>query len=213
MAFASGRDSTTYPLYLLPEGGPLATGELGIDGEIEDWRMCVRACSSEANCPPNHTCRVAAVQNADAMSSEERARFSVGVCFPEQIVTSSVALEDQPQPDACQTSTECTRGTNVGCVYSVEVVADHPAAPVGPAWENLAIVGRCDGFASGLAEVGIGCLKGSDCKTGLCSNGRCAQPCNPLTRRLCPSARCAPRVVERNRGTRPPVEDVVYVCD
>lgn len=214
VAFASGRDSTTYPLYLLPEGGPLAPGELGIDGEIEDWRMCLRACSSEANCPPNHTCRVAAVQNAEAMSSEERSRFTLGVCFPEQIVTSSVALEMQPQPDGCQSNAECARGmTNVGCVYSVETVADHPAVPAGSAWESAAIVGRCDGFAGGLAEVGIGCLKGSDCKTGLCVATRCAQPCNPLTPQRCPTARCAPRAVERNRGTRPPIDDVVYVCD
>lgn len=209
VAFAAEGASTSYPLYLLPEGGALES----VDAEVEDWRMCLRACSSEANCPANHTCRLAAVDDAAARASDERGRFTVGVCFPEEIVTSSVALEMQPQPDACQASSECPAGTNQGCVYSVETVADHPDVPAGEAWDNAAIVGRCDGFSSGLVEVGIGCLMGSNCKTGLCVNGRCALPCNPRTPLLCPTSRCAAREVERNRGNLPPVVDSVFVCD
>lgn len=214
VAFAEGRASTAYPLYVLPEGGALPTGTLGITGEVDEWRMCARACSSEANCPAAHTCRLAAVLDDPLLGDPTSARFTVGVCFPEQVVTSTMAIESQPNPEACQAKSECTaRDPRSGCVYRVEDVADHPDAPMGASWANRAIVGRCRTVSTGLAEPGIGCIAGQDCKSGLCVGGSCAQPCNPFGSSACATARCNPRPVERTRSDGEEVVDTVFLCD
>lgn len=206
VVFGTQDPSNGYPLFVVPRDSGAT-----LDDEVEGWRMCARACSSEANCPGNHTCRPAAVlPSVQAVSSTMR--HTIGVCFPEQVVTSTTPAESQPSA-TCQTRTECS-ARNAGdlCQYRIEEVPDHPTAPMGDAWAGRALVGQCVPPASGLAEDGIGCTASGNCKSGLCVGNSCARTCNPVTKEGCPRGNCSARTVSRTTTNGEEVEDTVFIC-
>jgi hypothetical protein len=209
-----------FPLFVLPEGGALPTGVLGITGEVEDRRLCARACSSEANCPPDHTCRPAAVLGGDLLAAVS-GRHTIAVCYPNRLTsTSTTAPIVQPDPNGCLQPADCPV---VGldrpvCQYEVRLVADHPLVPAGPAWtERRALVARCiSGGDSGLLNPGLGCEleRASLCESGLCLDGRCAALCDPARPEVaCERRRCIAREATRVLPDGRRIVDRVHVCE
>ena len=171
-----------YPLYVLPEGGPLPSAELGVADELDEARMCVRGCASDANCPASHTCRPAAVVNDNLLGGIDAQRQVLGVCYPNIVVpTSSTATVVQPDPDVCAKPQDCGEDNDVvTCSLRIFDVPDHPETPIGEAWsERRAFVGRCINRGTLLTE-GTGCAESAaSCASGVCFRGRCARICDP----------------------------------
>lgn len=219
VAFAAGPPVDRFPLFLLPEGGPLPSGLAGVTGEVPEWRRCVLPCSSELNCPPAHTCRAAAVVTPGFLQASSSSRYTVGVCYPNRLEptrTSSKAPEAlEPRPNACRQSIDCNRGGRSGqCRYDVEKLSDHPTAPAAAAWgDRYALYAQCTNLdpTSALEEF-VGCERGDVCKSGICL-GRCARPCDPYRpSEGCGPRECVPRLAERSLGDGQVVQDWVYVC-
>lgn len=175
-----------YPLFVLPEGGPLPSDALGVPAEVPDWRWCVVPCSSEESCPTDHTCRPAAVVTEGLAEAQGDGRHTVGVCYPNRLHTATSTVEagpEEPDPRLCISGPDCADSDEGrACQYQVEPVPDHPFFPAGEAWDRRAFLGRCVP-SIGLTPVGRGCTAGSDatCITGICEDNRCGRICDPAS--------------------------------
>lgn len=220
VAFADGPPPDRYPLFLLPTGGVLPSGLPGVSGERTEWRRCAVACSSEANCPADHSCRPAAVITDGFRTAPSGDRFTIGVCYPNRLepTRTSTSLEEFPEPrqNACRQSIDCNRaGRSGNCRYDVDKIADHPTAPAQSAWgERYALYAQCTNQqATSLLEEGIGCERGDVCKSGVCF-GRCGRPCDPYRpAEGCGPRECVPRLAERSLGNGQVVTDLVHICE
>lgn len=176
VAFSEGGSGDAYPLYLLPPGVPVPTGRLGFTTDMPERRMCTRVCSSENDCPAAHTCRAAVVITASVLADPTSPRSTVGACWPELLTSTST----QADPFACFEHEDCTVGTEP-CRFTTLIVPDHPRVPAKDAWgTRYALISRCSFEPSGaLKNADSGCTEDTECKSGLCAEGRCARPCNP----------------------------------
>ncbi len=207
-----------YPLYILPEGGELPNAALGVPAEIVEARMCVRACSTDANCPASHTCRPAAVVDAGLLADPTDIRRVIAVCYPNILTpTSSTAEAYQPDPLACAKPQDCGEDNGPDtCSLRLEDTLDHPYSPLGEAWQNQrGFVGRCVN-KSGLVGAGIGCTPTTaNCESGICFGGiggsRCAQICDPLD----PPPGCGVCRARTGRRVLPTGDflDLVHLCE
>ena len=219
VAYAGAETSEGLPLYLLPEGGDLPSDMLGTASEQRVFRRCVRACSSEVNCPPDHTCRPAAAVTEAFSSERDRLRNTVGVCYPNTLVDTSTTVRP-PQPDVrtCRQNADCVSfGPGQGCRAENQTVADHPDYPAGDAaregLENVAIVTRCDAIPAGAGTPNSGCTSSPACGSGVCLGGRCRTLCDPqdpIT--ACGSASCGPVLVTREIDRTTSVSDELFLC-
>lgn len=208
-----------YPLFVLPEGGPLPSDRLGVPAEVPDWRWCVVPCSSEASCPTHHTCRPAAVVTGGLEAEQGTGRHTVGVCYPNRLFvptsSTSSAAEPVPEPDpgVCLVGSGCDQSAGrQACQYQVERTPDHPFYPAGEAWGvRRALVGRCVD-PTGLTPTNMGCPPGADatCVTGVCSGNRCRRICDPETN---VDELCACGEVEVSRSVDgDDVRDAIHLC-
>lgn len=211
--YAEGPSGGGYPLFLVPAGEALPIGMFGITGEVEDWRVCVRACATEQDCPASHTCRPSVVVSDQLLASPD-SRHTIGACYPNLIVpTTTTTVIDQPDEDACLSDEDCPGD----CQFNVEIVPDHPSLPIGPdgpgGWKDRkALIGRCVQGTGALAEPGTGCATDAECKNGLCHSGSCQQPCDPFQDSACDV--CLAEQVERVvPGGDEPVRDAVHICE
>jgi hypothetical protein len=216
VAFASGPPMSRYPLFVLPEGIALPIGSYGITGEVEDWRRCAQACSSEANCPGGHTCRPAAMVDVGGQTSS---RHTIGVCYPNRLVATrtSTTIEEAPEPDsnACRQDQDCARSGRSGpCQAEVLPTEDHPTVPGAPAWANkYSFFSRCTNASSNLLEERIACDRNDSCRSGICLQ-RCARPCDPgRPGEGCDSRSCVRRTAEKTLPGGQVVRDQVFVCE
>ena len=208
---AAGDDLSAYPLYLLPTGGALPD-QLGLPTEAPSSRRCVRVCSGEVDCSPDHSCRPAAVVQ-DAASGEGLERHTIGVCYPNTLVDTSTAIRPvQLDPDVCRQNADCAEdGVGRACRAGVLSVPDHPLFPAGDARDpvaSTAIVTRCEFARAGLAQAGAGCTDSANCASGVCVDGRCRTVCDPqdpIT--ACQNDTCGPRRIERGD-----VSDEIFLC-
>ncbi len=201
--------SGTYPLFLTESGQALPTGQFGIREDVPEFRWCVRACASEADCPASHTCRPAPLVTEELRASPS-SRHTIGACYPNLLIPTSSTVE-QPQPDAaaCLNNEDCAGD----CQYLIETVADHPVLPIGEAWtDRRALVARCAPTTGSLADPGRGCTRDADCKNGICEGGKCQRPCNPVFDKACDQ--CLEIEVERTvPGRDLRVVDTVHICE
>lgn len=224
VAMAGAPMNGAYPLFLLPDGGALPSDALGVPAEVPEWRWCVRPCSSEGSCPPDHTCRPAAVVDHGLLEDQGVGRRTAAVCYPNRLFTltattttssTAEAPEPPPEPDPelCLSAVDCRdRPGQEACQYQLEPVMDHPFFPAGEAvWgTQRALLGRCVD-ESGKTPIGRGCVASNDtaCVTGLCLETTCAQICDPV--RPFDGCRCTPIPATR-RVDDVPVTDLVHVC-
>lgn len=223
VALASPAVNLEYPLFVLPEGGPLPAGVLGIEGEHLDRRRCLRACSSEAACPADHTCRPAAVLNDDLLAAPDTGRHTIAVCQPNVLVpTSTVTFSGQPDPQACLQPRDCplaSEGGRLACHARADRVQDHPHVPAGPAWggDRWALISRCIDLGRRLAAPGIGCDRGrgETCESGICYETKCAARCNPTEPEVVcgPGKACTSREVEQRLSDGRVVKDRLHICE
>jgi hypothetical protein len=222
-AIEAGTPSDAYPLYMLPQGGAQLVSSafmksIAFTKEDPDWRMCVRACSSELDCSANHTCRAAPVVTDDLIAHPKSTRHTIGLCYPDRVVpTSSTATIAQPNPLACDDQFQCAqRGETGPCQYRVVAISDHPVVPAGAAWGvHNAMIASCVGAGTGASLVAddLGCTKGAQCASGVCQSGRCAKPCDPRRAGSCPgSRRCNDVLTSRDLPDGTVLEDRVRVC-
>lgn len=223
VAYAEGvpHDPNAFPLFLLPNGGPLAAGAFGITGDRVGLRVCTRVCSGELDCPAGHTCRAAAVVQPALQSNPTSSRHTVGVCYPQTIrtITATTAefpvLPEQPEPQACMSPSGCPVAGQI-CQQQVTEIPDHPSVPGGAAWPEgrFALVGRCVTNMVGLTPVGMGCTPDALCESGICHQMRCALLCDPLEHNACGGARqcLATRVSRARVGGEKRVWDTVWLC-
>lgn len=214
VAFAAGYDDGAYPLFMLPEGGPLPAAELGLAGERVERRRCVRACSSEINCPADHTCRPAVVVSEAVRLGVEPLRNTIGACYPNTLVdTSTTTPPEQPDPDACRQTADCEE-PNRGCRARLSAVRDHPDPrfPAGAALGgNDALLTRCETAVSGQSACAVG--EEVNCASGVCFDGRCSVLCDPqdpIT--ACQNNTCRPTRVTRTRPDGTVATDDVFIC-
>lgn len=183
VAMAGRPTEGAYPLFVLPEGGALPSDALGVPAEVPEWRWCVIPCSSESSCPPDHTCRPAAVVTDNLLADQGEGRHTVGVCYPNRLfVPTSTVVEgpEEPDPEVCLAGVDCADSPlGRACQYQIEEVPDHPFFPAGEAWDQRAFMGRCRS-PSGLTPTGMGCPAGADatCVTGICNGNRCRRICD-----------------------------------
>lgn len=227
VTYAGGVDQgDAYPLYLLSptRGSTLPRSQLQLEAELPGARVCTHVCSSELDCPGGHTCRAAAVVNDGFLEDPTTSRHTVGVCFPELVLTSSLA-QDQPDPEACLSIDHCKAelGRTEGvCQSEASVIPDHPRNPIGPAWgTRLALRSHCTKIGTARGP-GLGCSRHEECSSGVCSDGRCALLCDPTQSGFCvdnpgqnQGGAEACRAVEVERalpGEGETVRDRVYIC-
>lgn len=183
----------------LPEGGDPP------GPERMEARYCAAACSQEANCGPNQTCRPTATAGTDG-----EARDTIAFCYPDFIVpTSSTSTVVQPIEGTCRHAADC--GVGQGCRFNVEATADHPTHPIGADFwgGRAALIGRCADTQPGP----IACERGEECFSGLCGDGRCRVPCDPgAPEAACGRRLCLPASFER-ATVDGPVLDEVFVCE
>lgn len=199
-----------FPLYVLPPGAALPAGMLGIRAEVPGRKVCVRGCGSELDCPGGHTCRAAAVVNGGLLAGGA-GRSTIGACWPDLLTTTST----QPDPRACREHAGCPApGMIEPCRFTVITVPDHPSAPIGASFgPRLAIAGQCATTPLPLQDRDEGCTKSSDCKSGICREGRCTIPCDPGNPDVCAANRgCGDFLVLRDLPNGEILEDRVTVC-
>ncbi len=210
-AFLAGSDG--YELYLSQDG----QSSQWLSGSVRpDSLFCVRACSNEANCSAGHTCRPALMDGAAPEKGRLNEVHTVGVCYPNRLVeTSSTSTVTQPDPKSCLQASDCP--DEDACRYRIEVVADHPTAPIGTKWTGKrALVPQCVSRAiTGALKVpGQGCTEGTECSTGLCISGRCSRICDPDDPfEACNLRNCVSRVADRRVDADTMVTDAVFVCE
>ncbi len=218
VAFAQANSAPeSYPLVLLPEGGGLPS-LTGVLGEVAEWRVCARACSSEVDCPALHTCRSTVVASTQVLDGSGGSRHTIGVCYPDRLVpTSSTSTLAQPAPDQCLTNLECP-GPLV-CTFQNERVEDSPLVPAAQAWgqSRFALHGRC---ASGQGKAGdnIGCaMAPNSCQSGICLGSKCRTVCDPQRPIVCGSGKCveqfATRTLMSEANETITVTDRVFICE
>lgn len=187
-------------LRVLPSGGAAP----GV--EVQARRMCVRACSGEADCTAGHTCRPALVEGPGVSTTRGLERNTVGVCYPDVIPeTSATSTVVQAISDICYDDGDCDAANLEACNYLEEPIADHPVAPIGEGWQNRAYIPRCKVRRSRPPS----CTQDSNCASGICLGNRCRQPCDPRTPRCAGSAECLEE--ELMDGAR--LLDRIYLCE
>jgi len=223
VAFAEGptRDREAYPLFVLPPGDApvsLPSGSFGISGERTELRVCSRACSSELDCPAEHTCRAAAVIQSGLVDNPVSTRHTIGVCYPNRLMTVTASSAAQPDQSFCADIGDCGPflGRPVGvCQAQTILIPDHPTVPAGPAWgTRTAVIQRCVQQTGGLIPPGRGCTRTDLCETGICFEFNCAILCNPEEIEPCTGNRaCFPATVERQApGGQAPQPDLIHIC-
>ncbi len=220
-AEGAGAAAEAYPLFVLPDGGPLPAA-VAAGGDRPESRLCLLPCSGELDCPAHHTCRAAAVAQDELLSRPASRRHTIGVCFPDvPLAGSSSTAPSSPRRDltACASEGDClSQGSNLRCQATIVPIPDHPTAPAGDAWvgpERAALVPRCvEDFGGGMVPVGVGCRPTDLCERGVCNAGRCAEHCDPNAAEPCSGARsCVQFTVERIRpGGQTPVRDRLWLC-
>ena len=218
-------DDEAFSLFVLPPNQSFPATEVNGAVEREGIRVCARGCSGELDCPGGHTCRPAAVVTSNLIENPSETRNTVGVCYPDRVVTETATsaelpvLPQEPHPEVCLTQSDC-KDREVAfeiCQVRVAVIADHPRFPAGSeAWaEHLALVPSCiQPISAGLTGVDKGCDNGSECETGICHNGRCARLCDASLPEPCPGGRsCRDTQVSRPiRGDAQEVRDRIWLC-
>ncbi len=211
VAFARGLDARTYPLFAIPNGTRFPPNVPGVLGEVPEWRMCVRVCSGELDCPTAHTCKATAVLAPQLLADPSISRYTVGTCYPDRLVsTSTVNALAQPDPTICLHAGECPESEV--CKYSVVKVEDHPVFKAQEAWtERFALQGRC-APAQGTPD-GNGCTvgEGGACQSGLCDR-QCKTPCDPRRVNACGNRPCIARSISRRVQEGVNVTDLVFYC-
>lgn len=220
----SNVEEESFGLFVLP-GQQSFPDALGASKERRGLRVCARGCSGELDCTGGHTCRPAAVVTASLLSNPSETRNTIGVCYPDKIVTETATSAElpvlplEPRPQVCLTQSDC-RAREVAfelCQVRVAVIPDHPSVPAGSeAWgEHLALVSTCvTPISAGLTGVDKGCDNGSECESGICHNGRCARLCDATLPEPCPGGRsCRNTQVSRPiRGDAQEVRDRIWLC-
>lgn len=207
---------------LTPDSGPsLPVGRFGIERELESARVCARACGSEADCSAGHTCRPAAVLQAQLLERETSSRSTVGVCMPDVLPETDDA-ELQLDPEACYDGEFCreAKGRTEGiCQANPGSAPDHPELPIGEAGWGLRRVLRTHCVprpSSSFKDPGLGCLVHEECSSQVCFQGRCAQLCDPHRAESCGGGGrgCRDRLIVRPLpAAGPTIEDRVFLCD
>ena len=196
------------------------------DSDLSPWRPCSWFSFWAAHCcAGGHTCRPAAVVTPKLLENPVDARNTVGVCYPDRIVTQTATSADlpilpqEPHPDVCLTQSDC-KARDVAfelCQVRVTVIPDHPSVPAGSdAWKaHLALASTCvNPISAGLTGVDKGCTKGSECESGICHDGRCARLCDASLPEPCPGGRsCKDTQVTRPiPGDGQEVRDRIWLC-
>lgn len=182
--------SRALPLYMFPttlRPARLPAASLGAAGELAYGRMCVRACSSELDCPAGSTCRPTAVLEPSTLAGSDQGRHTIGACYPNVLATTSTPT-DQPDPSICRARVDCSAPGRLdsSCVVRIDPVDDHPTRPIGDAWsERVAIIPHCVEAGGGSTPDGIGCTEDSGCRSGICFERRCARLCDPALPESC----------------------------
>lgn len=221
VALADVRTASTpraLPLYHLPttlRPARLPAAALGAVGERTYGRLCVRACSSERDCPAGATCRATAVLAPSTVAGAELGRHTVGMCYP-NVLTTTTTLAEQLERDACRARVDCTvrfGQLDGDCVVRVDRVLDHPTRPAGEAWgERFALVPHCVSDPNGTIDGG-GCTEDTACQSGVCVSRRCARLCDPSLADSCGASQACNEVeVERDLASGRTLYERLFVC-